>query len=376
MYKIKLVILFVAGLMVGIGVRSICAAEEAINPKPLVVARFEKPWVLGQIELTPRIRVVDRDQCRPKVIDLELRRNLYEGECLYVADPFFTCQWPMYSAVRVYNDEGECVRQIEIPPPVRWDGETQGREFQPGQICGRRFVVSLTGGNPNTLVIKAPLIRMRMQLVLFDGVAVGPEPVRAISRTQAVAKLSGEVVARSELVDLGELPSTAEINLVDPEYSQPSKNLKSGLALRLEGPSTCTSQSKFSYVDVVLHNNTSALAPLFDPGQKYYRSESSPLEREVVSLPDNSRVFYSADGIGAFGGHHSLRPWEGIVKLPPHTFCGRSQPWLDTKKAGKFKLDVVAHQWIVCPQIDGIYTVNHQFPSPPLTAESIEYTVE
>ncbi len=373
MHVTNIVILSVAALVFGSRVESVDAGE-APPAKPLVVARFEKPWVPGQIELIPRIRVVEQDQCRPKVIDLELRRNLYEAECLYVADPFFTCQWPMYSAVLVYNSEGECVRHIEIPPPEIWDGETQGREFQPGQICGRRFVVSYTGGNPNPPVTKAPLKRMRMQLVLFDGIAVGPDPVWAISRTQAVAKLSGEVVARSELVDLGQIPSDAWISLVDPEFSEASVHVKSGVALRLEGLSSHTSQSESSYVDVVLHNNTSTQAPLFEPSQSSYGLVASPLEREVVSLPDNQRVFHSKDGIVI--SRSRLRPGEGIIKLPPHTFCGRSQPWIETRKPGKFKLNVAAHQWILCPLKYGKYTVEHAAPSLPLTAASLEYTVD
>ena len=376
MYSAKLVILLGIGLLLGYGIPSVGIAEDIPAAMPLVVARFVKPYIPGQIELTPRIRVLELDQGRPKVIDLELRRNVYEGESLYVADPFFTCQWPMYSAVRVYNDEGECVRQIEMPPPRRWDGETQGRELYPGQICGRRFGLSYTRGNSNAPVSSAPLKRMRLQLVLFDGIAVGPNPVRAMGRIQAVAKLSGEVVARSELVELGEIPSVTDIYLVDPEHFQPSAHIKLGLSLRLDGPASYTTQSKSAYVDVVMHNDSLALAPLFDPNQCYYGFDSSPFEREVVSLPDNTRMNYSADGLGEFGGHEALRPWEGIIKLPPHTFCGCSQPWLDTRNPGKYRLRVTANDWIVCPLKDGIFTVEWKRSSPTPISASLDYTVE
>jgi hypothetical protein len=333
-----------------------------------------QPLIIGSSELTPRIRIVEREHDLPKVVDLELRCSVKGGGGLFVVDPFFTCQWPMYSSVALYDDEGEPLGYAEMPPLKNWDGETQGRQLGSGQICGRRFVLSFNGGNPNPPMNKGPVKRARMQLILRDGIAANPDGMGSIGRAYA-KRPSEKVVARSELVDLGEIPTGLNFYLIDPDHCEPSENIKSGLDVRLDGPSKYKTDPKPAYVDVILHNNSSTMSPLFDPGQKHYGHDRSPLEREVFSRPDNERVYFSKDGLGP-SVSHSMRTWEAIVKLPPHTFYGCSQPWLDKRKSGQFRLNVIVHDWIVCPLKDGKYAAESKGSSPALTSASFEFTVE
>ena len=343
-----------------------------------VVAHEPSTLTIGTTTLAPEVRTSTENGVQ--FIDLQLALTEKSTGGLFVSDPFFSSEWPKFYAVRIIRADGEFPHELTLSSPMSPDGDIRGRELQPGEIVGRRFALH-TISKAHADPIKC---EFRLQLILFDGVAISER--RRAALVPHASMSSGEIVASSELISIGEfnvdtqfrldsLDSLDSIGRLPPRSISPRNGVPSQLSLKILGRERISSRDEDNRVQVVIFNVSPIVVSLFDPFQSTYGGVPSTMSYHISRSDSGEVLHYSEDGISS-GASRSLGSRDSVIRVPAGGFCGRSQPWLQNSNSGEYILRVHLRKWIICMSDPRSTSIKWDNSSPEISTDTFKYLVE